>query len=567
MVKHSSNFKRRSRRASEAGQATLFFVLVLGIFLLGGLCLAFDLSNMWFHRQASQTAADAACTAGAMDLLVDAQGGATGHQGFTPGTDFDCTSGGHPTSSVCQYAAKNGYDSTNSVPGNLVSVSFPASVIGVTNPPVGIAPNPFIRVDVVDHVQTFFVGLLSGGTTKDVRAFATCGLELATSPIPIVVLDPKNPNVKPASSALDVQGTPAIAIVGGPTKSIQVNSSDPAATNIGGSGTIDLSKGGPNGTGSDIGIYGGPTTAPGGFNAGTTGHWVSPAAPINDPFAQLPAPPNAGGTQPPILTVTGGPTTSPVVCPDIKCARFQPGYYPSGICIGKPGGCTCIGSTNTCNAIFDPGVYYIVGDFSVDSNSCLRPSGALGDGSGGAIFYFTGGSVSVDSNSGSKCGTAFVTAGYAGTNSLLYGVKCTSTSQIPGNLPATLTGNVMLAPCSGTYGDPLGAADPLGVQRGILFFQDRSTLSANPSWGGGGSFLLAGTMYFHSCNAAGTGTGCGAAGTYYNDMFTLQGGSGSSTYVLGDIVADNITLGGNSSITMDLNPAKAFTILKVSLLQ
>jgi hypothetical protein len=165
--------------------------------------------------------------------------------------------------------------------------------------------------------------------------------------------------------------------------------------------------------------------------------------------------------------------------------------------------------------------------------------------------------------------TAFNTAGYPGTTTLQYGVKCTATSQIqpPGLLPATLTGNVMLAPCYGTYGDPLGAADPMGIQRGILLFQDRATLNANPSWGGGGSFLLAGTMYLHSCNAAGTGTNCGAAGTYYNDMFTLQGGSGSSTYVLGDIIADNIALGGNSTITMNLNPTRAFSILKATLLQ
>ena len=207
------------------------------------------------------------------------------------------------------------------------------------------------------HVQTFFVGLLSGSRTADVRAFATCGLELASAPIPILVLDPKNPNVRPASSALDVQGNPAISIVGGPTKSIQVNSSDPAATNVGGSGTIDLSKGGPNGTGSDIGIYGGPATAPAGFNGGTSGHWVSPAAPINDPFAQLPAPAvplTAGG-----LSTVAGPTTSPIVCPDTQCAKYTPGYYAAGICVGKSAGCTCIGSSNTCTAIFDPGIYYI----------------------------------------------------------------------------------------------------------------------------------------------------------------------------------------------------------------
>src|SRR5207249_8716297 len=46
------------------------------------LVLALDLTNVWFHRQSAQTAADAACTAGAMDLPVGAQVGATGHQGF-----------------------------------------------------------------------------------------------------------------------------------------------------------------------------------------------------------------------------------------------------------------------------------------------------------------------------------------------------------------------------------------------------------------------------------------------------------------------------------------------------
>ncbi len=571
----NSNFRRRGCLARQSGQAMLFVILILGIFLLGGLCLAFDLSNMWFHRQAAQTAADASCTAGAMDLLVAAQGGATGHQGFTPGTPFNCSSSGNSSAPVCQYASMNGYDSANTSPGNLVSVSFPGTVAGVSTPPAGIAPTPFIRVDVLEHVPTFFVGLLSGNRTADVRAFATCGLELATSPIPIVVLDPQNPNVKPASSALDVQGTPAITIVGGPTKSIQVNSSDPAATNVGGSGTIDLSKGGPNGTGSDIGIYGGPAVAPSGFNGGTTGHWISPAAPINDPFAQLPAPAqptNPGGWH--TFTPTAlGAVTNNVLCPDIQCSEYTPGYYPSGLCVGKSAGCVCVGSTNTCSAIFDPGIYYVNGDFTADSNSCLRPSGAPeldpANPYGGVIIYVTGGSINVNNNSGTKCATPFNTAGYAGTSTLQYGVKCTATSQInpPGLLPATLTGNVMLAPCYGTYGDPLGVADPMGIQRGILLFQDRASLSANPSWGGGGSFLLAGTMYFHSCNAAGTGVNCGAAGTYYNDIFTLQGGSGSTTYVLGDIIADNIALGGNSAITMNLNPTKAFSILKATLLQ
>src|SRR5262247_2435100 len=85
--------KRRTHRRGEAGQAMLLYILALATFLLGALLFAFDLSNMWFHRQAAQSAADAACAAGAMDLLVDAQGGATGHQGFVNGTGFNCTVG------------------------------------------------------------------------------------------------------------------------------------------------------------------------------------------------------------------------------------------------------------------------------------------------------------------------------------------------------------------------------------------------------------------------------------------------------------------------------------------
>jgi hypothetical protein len=74
-------------------------------------------------------------------------------------------------------------------------------------------------------------------------------------------------------------------------------------------------------------------------------------------------------------------------------------------------------------------------------------------------------------------------------------------------------------------------------------------------------------MYFQSCNSSGTGVGCGAPGTNYNDVFTLQGNAGSGTYVLGSIVTDNLTLGGTSGITMDLNPNVFYTTLKASLLQ
>ena len=566
MMKHSFRGMRQANRRNEAGQSILFVVLALGIFLLGALCFAFDLSNLWFHRQAAQTAADAACAAGAMDILVDSQGGASGNQGFTLGTAYTCST--TSTDSVCSYAAKNGYNSNVSSPGNEVDVSFPSSVIGVTTPASSIAgANPFIRVDVVDHVQTFFIGLFSGGTTQDVRTFATCGVELATAPIPLVVLNPINPGKN--TSALSVQGSPSITIWGGPQRSIEVDSNVVPAVNIGGSATIDLSLGGPNNTGSDLGTWGGPSSAPSGFLSGTTGNWLSPAAPIGDPFAQVNAPNITTAAAAPQEVIQGQDG-----CPDPGgCYEYSPGLYSSGICVGA----SCSGTKNHTTAIFQGGVYAVNG-FSADSNSCLRPSTVDAQGIGGTMFYFTGGgavNVSADSghtrnNGTSVCGLAFST--FTGTGMLANGIKCTGASSVPSNLTGvtTLTGNVMLAPCTGTYGDPYvvqGLTDPLGVQRGFLFFQDRSTLSATQSWGGGGSFLLAGTMYFHSCNASGTGTGCGAAGTYYNDSFSLAGGSGSSTYLLGDIIADNVTLGGNSGITMDLNTTTAFSILKASLFQ
>ena len=285
--------QRTARHRNESGQALVFLVLALSIFLLGAGALCVDMSNLWFHRQAAQNAADAACTAGAMDLLVGAQGGATGHQGFVTGTAFNCTAGS--TAAPCQYAAKNGYNSST---GNLVSVSFPATVSGVPTSsiaPSSLIPTAFMGVLVTDNVQTFFSGMLSGNRTQAVRAYSACGVVLAKAPIPILVLDPLNPVVSPPQKALDIQGTPTIKIVGGPSQSIQVNSQSATAVNVGGSATINLTKGGPNFDGSSFGTYGGPATAPAGFVTAGSGKWMT-SSPIADPFAQIPAPALASGS-------------------------------------------------------------------------------------------------------------------------------------------------------------------------------------------------------------------------------------------------------------------------------
>jgi len=431
-------------------------------------------------------------------------------------------------------------------------------------------PTAFMGELVTDNVQTFFSGILSGNRTQAVRAYSACGVVLAKAPIPILVLDPFNPVVSPPQKALDIQGTPTIKIVGGPSQSIQVNSQSATAVNIGGSATINLTKGGPNFDGSSFGTYGGPATAPAGFVTAGSGKWMT-TSPIADPFAQIPAP----AVPPPPAALSGAVVCSSLTiqsgnctvahtvhgCPATNCTLFTGGYYPNGICIGT-GGCgggIAHASQNT--AIFDPGVYYVNNGIQLMAHAMVRPGTGVGDGSGGTMFYLTGASNACSGQPGLIC---------VGSNSGSEAIDLFNTSavQCPGgsppdpnlNLPATLPGNVLLAPCTGTYGDPLGK------YRGILFFQDRAS-GAGGGWGGGGGFLLAGSMYFHHCNAAGTGVSCGANPTYYNSIFTLQGNSGSASYVLGDIITDNLAMGGTPTINMALNPLAAYSTLKATLLK
>jgi hypothetical protein len=119
-----------------------------------------------------------------------------------------------------------------------------------------------------------------------------------------------------------------------------------------------------------------------------------------------------------------------------------------------------------------------------------------------------------------------------------------------------------MAPCTGTYGDPSGK------YRGILFFEDRRT-STGGGWGGGGGFLLAGSMYFHQCTVGGlsdTGQSCDYTTPAFNSNFSLQGNSGSASYVLGEIITDTLSMGGTPTINMVLNPNATLSTLKVSLL-
>ena len=74
--------RRIPRFRRDDGQVTIFVVLALAIFLIAFVGFAVDMTNLWFHRQMAQGAADAVCQAGIMDVLVMAEGGSVPGAGF-----------------------------------------------------------------------------------------------------------------------------------------------------------------------------------------------------------------------------------------------------------------------------------------------------------------------------------------------------------------------------------------------------------------------------------------------------------------------------------------------------
>jgi Putative Flp pilus-assembly TadE/G-like len=609
----------RSRHCGnrQRGQTTTLVVLALGLFLLGAIGLAADVSNWWFHHQTAQGAADAACTAGVMDMLNNAVGGGAfgGFPGGSPPAAFACS--GATGAAPCQYAALNGYNGAGlgAGPSNDVQVSFPDAVPGL--PPSVIPPsvaNPFIQVTVIDRVPTNFTGLLSGSNTRDVAGSAVCGVLQATAPVPIIVLNPT------CQHALEMSGSTVVKIVGGPSRSVQVNSSNLTCAAAGsssagqcGSGSIgtcsggggggggggaciDLSKGGKNFTGSEFAVVGQPKTPSLTFNPGATGDWGTGAR-ISDPYALVsaPDPPAASptdlglGINPNKLnTYTGYVDYLVDGCPDqAGCIEYQPGLYEKSIVVK--------GYT----AIFAPGLYYLRpkspdidtengpspgagclasnGPFNntrdalaVNSNGVIRPSTATGDGSKGVMFYLTG------SGSGSYASVFFgANAGtYGGRHIDQYSTAdalCPNADPVPAEvgLPDHVDGNVLLGQCT-SKGFYIGASgETSGKVRGLIFFQDRANadVRGQPSMQGGGGLIISGNMYFHNCNSSGTGTGCSDPLTGYNAFFQLQGTSGGNAYVLGNITTDELVVGGNGNIAMNLNPNAIYNILKASLLR
>ena len=619
----------KRRACSEQGQASLIIIIFMGVFLLGATGLGTDYTQVWTHRQMAQGAADAACQAGAADLYLKALDPAAettyGIDLSWIGSSFDCS--GLPGSAPCRYAALNGYTGSNvavSFPSTVAGApSLP--------PGFGTIAYPYIKVTISDPVPLSFAKLLSSDGTFTISAKAECGLDPIAVPVPLVILHQKASAALSVAGAatIKIYGGPNRSIQVNSTDSTAVSVGTIDLSHAGPSGTgADLAvSGGPSTKPASVSLGNGKWIT-GVIPSGDP--WATIAAPGEPSTAgtATPVPFSVNGCPDPggCVEFSGGDYKN---CLSNKNAiawgangclmspKFSSGpawqanhTYAAGTLIqpahsrnngdyifqAQTGGLSgagtgpnpwnqTIGGTQADNAvtwknmgpvaatpgtaIFDPGLYWVgAGGLNPDSNTTIRMSTATGDGKNGVTFYFsTSDSINVGSNTGKSpaCTAASPGSGtpngcivsYSPAGSTVLGVtsralQCPAGPANPSQVPSVMNGNIVFGPCSGTY----GSSD--GKHRGFLFFQNRAA-AANPSWGGGGQFLLSGFMYFHS----GSGATCGTNTT----CLTMSGGSGAGAFTLGNLVTDKLSMTGNSSLNMILDPALTFDVFRPQLLR
>ncbi|MGA2905153.1 MAG: pilus assembly protein TadG-related protein [Candidatus Korobacteraceae bacterium] len=611
---------KTKRYRQETGQASVLVVLMLSLFLLGVLAFAVDYTNIWFQRQQAQTAADAACEAGAMDIFAIASGETMPNMGFSLGTAGNCNAYSSSGPTMCWYASKNGF---NGYTGGAATVSwtFPGSVSGVTAPPSSIAPYPFLQISVSLPVKTYFSTLLTGNQTQQVAAKSTCGLTQIMQGAPIMVLHPT------ISGALTYSGGASLTIVGGPPRSIVVNSSNATAVLCDSSGVIDTAEGGPNLTGSDVGTYGGPHVAPGsatgcygtngntglpaGFDGGTTGHWDWPASPVPDPYAAVPAAAGMKSYTPGTKRSDSGSNVTyynlaaPEMdgCPDTAptdygsyndntywtcnlalygtkswycrgCHEYAPGYYPSGI------------SENGNDVItFLPGVYYMDGNLAIGGSDTIRMAKACANSQGVVNTNSTTGNCSpYTQTAGPNGGGGGTPWTWHQTDGVMFYFHGTAVPIISGASGAPVSPRVDEVPvtdltCNGST--PPSYLDLPSALNTNIMLAECTTLGTYYDLAGDTTDSLGtirGLLMFMdhadtgSPQLQGSGTLAYTGTLYFHStsyatIFQIPGGTTTGTLIWGNVVTDQMQLTGSGALMMALNPSATTPILKVGLLQ
>ena len=306
------------------------------------------------------------------------------------------------------------------------------------------------------------------------------------------------------SPSFSLSGTPNVTICGGPQRSIQVNSRAAGALSVGGSSSVDLSKAGPADTGACTTGTGGDF-AVFGSTAATPG-WLNPFGATehyNQKSAPLPDPLSSA-------SVPAKPTSAGTQTSSGFGTNAGQGDCPASA--GK--GCTILGpgyyasgiQVKNTTAIFQPGIYYLNDGFSNAANGDIV-----------------------------MCSTTCVadTSGCCSNNGVLIYLSASA-----GALNLTSNSNATL----------LGSS-PSSSYLGILFFVARTAADQSPSLGGGGGISLQGALYMPT------------------QTLSFGGHGGSGTLVRGEIIVNDLSMGGSSSITMELDPGYKLPIDQVALVR
>jgi hypothetical protein len=551
-------------RNSRQGQAVLLLLLALGIFVIGAIGLAVESSLYYTHRQMAQAAADAAAQAAMSSIYTRTNTGAN----LMDGTPFDCTNG-TDEHTPCYYARQHGFGTSGSA--DVVSVDFPTSIPGVGD--LSDDDPAMVAVTVSRPVTTGLLQLV-GATGATIQARAVAAIHIVSSPVPILVMHPDAPE------SMSINGNPVITICGGPPRSIQVNSIAPFDYDSGGapltaaqqngngngngngggnafvvsgggnSNLIDLSKAGPNpggswrdcnGTGGQFGITGGPFDRSQTSN-GYPGAQILPpdgylkTHPIDDPLAPPnmyePLDPLSPAIIPTDVVATGAGAADPGGCPLLAgqiCKLYTPGTYSSGILIKNE------------MALFAPGLYYITDNgFSIEANGIAHMAPCASD--CGVIIY-------------NKPNDASDVINFSANSGQLQGVAYSQTLIIDGE-SFECTGNCFQGP------------DVNGPYKNVVFMSARTTtFYQEHTFQGGGGLTLAGSLYFTNSTQPHKAELAFANGRTDYQLVHLNGNSGNTTQVVGQILVDSLDLGGTSGIQMTLNPNNVQPIRKLALVR
>jgi hypothetical protein len=195
------------------------------------------------------------------------------------------------------------------------------------------------------------------------------------------------------------------------------------------------------------------------------------------------------------------------------------------------------------NTFFDPGLYYITGGgFNMNSNSAaaMVPSSCPSPTCTAPTADFTTRRGMLVFNSGESKDDIINFTANAGT----YG------------------------PPGSPYGITLVGADDDGTYKGILFFQDRTSHAHNDvgafkghSIQGGAALSLTGTIYLTNTLATMKGDA-----THFQAL-TVQGNGSSATTIIGEIIADNLKVGGTAGVAMTLDAGLTLNVRQVALVK